>query len=61
MGLRWGVRVALNLRLHEKTTMQEPQKQHCYFAGPITIAAGVGMFVSACGGHSAAVWKATKN
>jgi hypothetical protein len=47
MGLRWGVRVALKLKLHEKTTMQEPYKQTSYFASPITIAAGVGMFVSA--------------
>jgi hypothetical protein len=40
--------------------MQEPQEQHSYFAGPITIAAGVGVFVSACAGYSAAVWKATQ-
>jgi len=39
--------------------MQEPYKQTSYFASPVTIAAGVGMFVSAVAGLSAAFWKAT--
>jgi hypothetical protein len=56
MQVRWGVKVVPNLRLHEKTTMQEPQEKASYFASPITMAAGVGSFVSAALGISAAVW-----
>jgi hypothetical protein len=56
MRVRWGVKVVPSLRLHEKTTMQEPQEKASYFASPITMAAGVGSFVSAALGISAAVW-----
>lgn len=56
MGLRWGEEVVPNLKLHEKSTMQEPKKEASYFASPITMAAGVGRFVGAALGTSAAFW-----